>query len=169
MAENSKAKMEDEDTVDFPSSTHCERKYFLDVPAEIRAMIYDLVLSDEYTIEPEHLVYYPDIGLLRVNRHVSMEASQRFHGINSWFFDSIYDWDYENAPPSSVDGNRMLPWMRQIGQNANLIHRACYLYGPSSELECQRAQFELAALRPLVPNLRHLTFIWQRDLWNHEY
>lgn len=47
--------MEDEDTVDFPSSTHCELKYFLNVPAEIRAMIYDLVLSDEYAIEPKHL------------------------------------------------------------------------------------------------------------------
>lgn len=42
---------------------------------------------------------------------------------------------------------------------------ADYLFEAGSELEFKRPQFELAALRPLVPNLRRIVFIAQKYIW----
>lgn len=94
--------------------TPCQFKYFLDLPAEIRLMVYDLVLGDRPGIEP-YITLVPvykvislfgisadigrstnysrdlDIDLLLVNKQVSMEASQRFYGINVWAFQESLD------------------------------------------------------------------------------
>ncbi|KAL2116107.1 hypothetical protein VTJ04DRAFT_10362 [Mycothermus thermophilus] len=163
--------MEDEADLTSEPSPHCKSKYFLDLPAEIRIMIYGLVLCYDEAIEPNMLLvlpgvllrkwFNPDISLLHVNKQVSLEASQIFYRSNAWLFDSMRNNDVKNDDPRVVDGSRALRWLRQIGGNVNYIQEIHYLCEPETKLEFRMVEFELTAIRLLLPNLRRMTFISQ--------
>lgn len=61
--------MEDEADLTSEPSPHCKSKYFLDLPAEIRIMIYGLVLCYDEAIEPNMLLVLP--GVLLVNHSLN--------------------------------------------------------------------------------------------------
>jgi hypothetical protein len=69
MAQNTAATREDEADLTSEPSSHPEFKHFLDLPAEIRIMIYGLVLCYDEAIEPNMVLVLP--GFLLVNHSLS--------------------------------------------------------------------------------------------------
>ncbi|KAL2119022.1 hypothetical protein VTJ04DRAFT_5982 [Mycothermus thermophilus] len=131
--------------------------YFLDLPTEIRIIIYDMVIRPgAHAIRPLLSPVWPDrvrkldLGLLGVSKKVTAEAAERFYGRNTFSFNALFE--------------RHLKWIEQwfqkIGQNARYIQTINYLLLTSI---CQSEECTLAGLRLIhdfVPNLRRLTMTY---------
>lgn len=117
-------------------SARREFHHFLDLRAEIRLIIYDMVLWSPWTICPQAkwVLFFLrdsslfcisantgkwnrntdeeyDTGLLLVSRQVSKEACERFYRINAWSFHGFGEWPKpENAVSKSLNDSTMLVW-----------------------------------------------------------
>ncbi|KAL1840015.1 hypothetical protein VTJ49DRAFT_932 [Mycothermus thermophilus] len=152
-------------------------KYFLALPPEIRTMIYDVVLWRPQGIRGPGVdksivrAYYRfflergrvaklQLGLLRVNRQVAVEAAQRFYSINKFTFSGLagksLESMYEDSHIFDQGWSRMIQWFREIGRNSAYIRHIEYDFGFVYLSEMRQTLDNIASLQPLVPNLRRL-------------
>ncbi|KAL1839976.1 hypothetical protein VTJ49DRAFT_939 [Mycothermus thermophilus] len=144
-------------------------KYFLALPAEIRVKIYDLVLWIPEGVYPEFLsmervdkVYFdslfdkrirPDLGLLFVNKQVAVEAAARFYSINTFHFDAVAVFLFEN-----IFAEYKCEW---IGRNALHVRQLEYKIAITDSRNVHRYDSPLAKLCPLLPNLQSIVIRYE--------
>ncbi|KAL2116485.1 hypothetical protein VTJ04DRAFT_8653 [Mycothermus thermophilus] len=154
--------------------------YFLQLPVEIRTMIYDLVLflpagilitKPEICISEHHprdYIRQMNSSLLYVNKQVAAEAAPRFYSINSFIFRHDRPFPLSGIRYDARDYWReAIDFFEKLGSNTAYVRRIEYDFGPaaSNPVELSRkippADMQLAItglkfLLPLVPGLQCL-------------
>ncbi|KAL2118888.1 hypothetical protein VTJ04DRAFT_5847 [Mycothermus thermophilus] len=154
--------------------------HFLALPTELRFIIYDMVLliPDRILIAPgvdisKLRAYYShlfvqsqlpkvEVSLLRVNRQIAAETTQRFYSMNTFAFTWLSSTFNERI--CRLRWNPMIEWLQKIGRNGEYIRKIEYNFGWDAADEVKRTFPNIARIQPLAPNLRNLIIRYEVSL-----
>ncbi|KAL1840428.1 hypothetical protein VTJ49DRAFT_502 [Mycothermus thermophilus] len=142
------------------------RLSFLSLPAEIRIMIYNLVLRRDLPIElglfvgPDKwwkdALLVPGWALFYVNKQVSTEARHQFYSINTFAFgETVIPPDEEFYRESDYHG-----WIQNIGGNALSIRNIDYFLSAAVDQDTVTLPL-LVQLGRLMPNVESLVLSYR--------
>ncbi|KAL2117983.1 hypothetical protein VTJ04DRAFT_7643 [Mycothermus thermophilus] len=138
--------------------------YFLQLPAELRIKIYNLLLLQESPILVTQAIYFPIwergkapcIELFYVNKGVGAEARYQFYFINTFSF-----WEGTNLSAWKEVATRFIDWIESIGENALAIRSVKYVVDANFTL----VPTTLPLFRKIgqcFPNLNRLLILYGR-------